>query len=128
MSSPSESAGEPSEGLGFAHGEGNSMGVLTVLQGLNASKGHRFRRSSVPQGSCRNTQPISALNSMVLSVSRMLQRIDAFRAAAVAARALALHLDGQEKQSILELAADWEALADSDEKELARTSAEAETP
>ena len=63
---------------------------------------------------------------MVLSVSRMLQRIDAFRAAAAAARALALHLDGQEKQSIIELAADWEALADSDEKELARASAEAE--
>lgn len=63
---------------------------------------------------------------MVLSVSRMLQRIDAFRAAAAAARALALHLDGQEKQSILELAADWEALADRDEKELARASAEAE--
>lgn len=39
MSSPSESTGEPSEGLGFAHGEGNSMGVLTVLQGLNACEG-----------------------------------------------------------------------------------------
>lgn len=56
----------------------------------------------------------------------MLRRIDDLRAAARAARRLADHLDPEEKQSILQLADDWEVQADRDEEEVVRYSAEAE--
>jgi len=56
----------------------------------------------------------------------MLRRIDDLRSAARAARRLADHLDHEKKQSILQLADDWEVQADRDEEEIVRYSAEAE--
>lgn len=67
-----------------------------------------------------------ALRRMVISVSRILRRIDDLRKAAAAARALANHLNAEEKRSLLQLAKGWESQAESDEREVERYSAEAE--
>ncbi len=63
---------------------------------------------------------------MVASISKLLKKVDDLRATALAARALAEHFAGDERQSILELAKDWDAQAKDEEDRINEFSAEAE--
>jgi hypothetical protein len=65
---------------------------------------------------------------MVVSVSKLLKKIDDLRSAAVEARSFAEHMNPDERQSILKLADDWEARATKEEDRVVRYSMEAETP
>jgi hypothetical protein len=67
-----------------------------------------------------------ALNGMVASISKLLKKVDDLRAAALAARALAEHFADDERQSILELAKDWDAQAKAEEDRIIEFSVEAE--
>lgn len=63
---------------------------------------------------------------MILSVSKLLRKIEDLRTAAASARALAEHFDGEDRRNILQLAADWEGQAAEEEKRVVQLSAEAE--
>jgi len=63
---------------------------------------------------------------MAAGISKLLKKVDDLRAAALAARALAEHFAGDERQSILQLAKDWDAQAKGEEDRIIRFSAEAE--
>jgi hypothetical protein len=62
----------------------------------------------------------------VISVSKLLKKIEDLRSAARAAKVLAEHFDTDERQSILQLAQNWETQAEAEEDRIIRFSVEAE--
>jgi hypothetical protein len=101
----------------------NLSGLFVLPAMINARLG-RFRLQPYCKGQYNRSE--GRPTRMIVSVNTLLRKIEDLRRAAVSARALAEHFDGEERRSILQLADDWDSQAAQEETRLVQLSAEAE--